>query len=78
MPNHLSPVLFMLLSTFSLSLTGLLSKYLAQIMPIAYLGFLRFIIPALFFIHRHEIDLFSLASTLYAFSFTDPFDLHSR
>ncbi|QXC55440.1 DMT family transporter [Vibrio mimicus] len=48
MPNHLSPVLFMLLSTFSLSLTGLLSKYLAQIMPIAYLGFLRFIIPALF------------------------------
>ncbi|ENM5902858.1 DMT family transporter [Vibrio mimicus] len=48
MPNHFSPVLFMLLSTFSLSLTSLLSKYLTQIMPIAMLGFLRFIIPALF------------------------------
>ncbi|ENM5892844.1 DMT family transporter [Vibrio mimicus] len=48
MPNHFSPVLFMLLSTFSLSLTSLLSKYLTQIMPIAMLGFLRFVIPALF------------------------------
>ncbi|ENM5905581.1 DMT family transporter [Vibrio mimicus] len=48
MPNHFSPVLFMLLSTFSLSLTSLLSKYLTQIMSIAMLGFLRFVIPALF------------------------------
>ncbi|TXY14665.1 DMT family transporter [Vibrio mimicus] len=48
MPNHFSPVLFMLLSTFSLSLTSLLSKFLTQIMPIAMLGFLRFVIPALF------------------------------
>ncbi|EEW07371.1 DMT family transporter [Vibrio mimicus] len=48
MPNHFSPVLFMLLSTFCLSLTSLLSKYLTQIMPIAMLGFLRFVIPALF------------------------------
>nr|WP_158163209.1 DMT family transporter [Vibrio mimicus] len=58
MPNHFSPVLFMLLSTFSLSLTSLLSKYLTQIMPIAMLGFLRFVIPALFLLVAMKLTHF--------------------
>ncbi len=58
MPNYLFPVWFMLLSTFSLSLTGLLSKYLAQVMPIAVLGFLRFIIPALFLLMAMQFTHF--------------------
>lgn len=58
MPNYLFPVWFMLLSTFSLSLTGLLSKYLAQMMPIAVLGFLRFIIPALFLLMAMQLTHF--------------------
>ncbi len=44
-PRILAP-LFMLSSTFSLSLTGLLSKFLAYEMPIQSLSFLRFLIPA--------------------------------
>ncbi|ENM5773897.1 DMT family transporter [Vibrio mimicus] len=58
MPNHFSPVLFMLLSTFCLSLTSLLSKYLTQIMPIAMLGFLRFVIPALFLLVAMKLTHF--------------------
>ncbi|MFM2587876.1 DMT family transporter [Vibrio sp. TBV020] len=37
----------MLASTFSLSLTGLLSKFLSQYIDLALLGFLRFIVPAI-------------------------------
>ncbi|TXY26046.1 DMT family transporter [Vibrio mimicus] len=58
MPNNFSPVLFMLLSTFCLSLTSLLSKYLTQIMPIAMLGFLRFVIPALFLLVAMKLTHF--------------------
>lgn len=46
MPNQLYPILFMLCSTFSLSLSGLLSKPLAQQIDANVLGFLRFFIPA--------------------------------
>ncbi|MGB1321421.1 MAG: DMT family transporter [Vibrio gallaecicus] len=38
---------FMLLSTFSLSITGLLSKNLAQLTPVELLSFLRFVVPCL-------------------------------
>lgn len=58
MPNHVFPVLFMLLSTFSLSLTGLLTQYLSHIIPITLLGFLRFIIPALFLLVAMKLTHF--------------------
>ena len=38
---------FMLLSTFSLSITGLLSKHLAQLTPVELLSFVRFAVPSL-------------------------------
>lgn len=47
MSNQLYPVLFMLASTFSLSLTGLFSKYLGQYLEPSLLSFLRFVLPAL-------------------------------
>ena len=46
MSRTLQPVLFMLSSTFSLSLTGLLTKYLADKMDLQLLSFLRFFVPA--------------------------------
>ncbi len=49
MPNHVLPVLFMLLSTFSLSLTGLLTQYLSHIIPITLLGFLRLLFRRYFY-----------------------------
>ncbi|NVN81179.1 MULTISPECIES: DMT family transporter [unclassified Vibrio] len=39
---------FMLLSTFSLSLSGLMAKYLSEVMPISLLSFVRFFLPSLF------------------------------
>ncbi|NOJ12525.1 DMT family transporter [Vibrio splendidus] len=39
---------FMLLSTFSLSLSGLVAKYLSETMPISLLSFVRFLLPSLF------------------------------
>lgn len=39
---------FMLLSTFSLSLSGLMAKYLSEAMPISLLSFVRFFLPSLF------------------------------
>lgn len=39
---------FMLLSTFSLSLSGLMAKYLSEMMPISLLSFVRFFLPSLF------------------------------
>ncbi|UWZ99919.1 DMT family transporter [Vibrio splendidus] len=39
---------FMLLSTFSLSLSGLMAKYLSETMPISLLSFVRFLLPSLF------------------------------
>lgn len=45
-PRILAP-LFMLSSTFSLSLTGLVSKFLAHEIPLQSLSFLRFLLPAL-------------------------------
>ncbi|EKO3981854.1 DMT family transporter [Vibrio fluvialis] len=47
MPNKLLPVVFMLSSTASLSVTGLLTKYLTTVVPISLLSFLRFAVPAL-------------------------------
>ena len=38
----------MLLSTFSLSLSGLVAKYLSETMPISLLSFVRFLLPSLF------------------------------
>ncbi|WP_394143300.1 DMT family transporter [Vibrio atypicus] len=46
MSNQLYPILFMLSSTFSLSLTGLFSKFLSQHLEASMLGVLRFLIPA--------------------------------
>ncbi|KHT47814.1 DMT family transporter [Vibrio sinaloensis] len=45
MSNQLYPIVFMLLSTFSLSLTGLFSKFLSQQLEPSLLGFLRFFLP---------------------------------
>ncbi|MEZ8725766.1 DMT family transporter [Vibrio cyclitrophicus] len=39
---------FMLLSTFSLSISGLVAKYLSETMPISLLSFVRFLLPSLF------------------------------
>ncbi|MEZ8746668.1 DMT family transporter [Vibrio sp. 10N.261.49.A5] len=39
---------FMLLSTFSLSLSGLMAKYLSVSMPVSFLSFVRFLLPSLF------------------------------
>ncbi|MGB2146931.1 MAG: DMT family transporter [Vibrio toranzoniae] len=39
---------FMLLSTFSLSLSGLLAKYLSETMTVSLLSFARFLLPSLF------------------------------
>lgn len=36
---------FMLLSTFSLSLSGLMAKYLSEVMPTSLLSFVRFFYP---------------------------------
>ncbi len=47
MPNQLYPILFMLSSTFSLSISGLLSKSLANQLDANLFGFLRFLLPAL-------------------------------
>lgn len=47
MPNQLYPILFMLSSTFSLSLTGLFSKFLGQHLDTSLFSFLRFIVPTL-------------------------------
>ncbi len=58
MPNQMSPILFMLSSTFSLSLTGLLSKYLSQYLDANLLSLLRFAVPAfiiLFFFTRTPV-----------------------
>ena len=43
----LSPTMFMLSSTFSLSLTGLLTKYLSEYFDANLLSFIRFTLPAL-------------------------------
>lgn len=50
MPNQLYPILFMLSSTFSLSLTGLFSKFLSQHLDTSLFSFLRFSVPALFIV----------------------------
>ncbi|WGY45496.1 DMT family transporter [Vibrio sp. ABG19] len=47
MPNKLLPVVFMLSSTASLSITGLLTKYLTTVLPLSLLSVLRFAIPSL-------------------------------
>ncbi|CAH8240647.1 Permease of the drug/metabolite transporter (DMT) superfamily [Vibrio aestuarianus] len=40
--------IFMLLSTFSLSLSGLMAKYLSEAMSTSLLSFVRFLLPSLF------------------------------
>ncbi|MCG7588037.1 DMT family transporter, partial [Photobacterium sp. OFAV2-7] len=47
MTTDLRPVFFMLASTFSLSLNGLLAKLLSDMFSTEVLGFLRFFLPAL-------------------------------
>ena len=39
---------FMLLSTFSLSLSGLMAKYLSEVISVSLLSFVRFLLPSLF------------------------------
>ena len=54
---------FMLLSTFSLSLSGLMAKCLSETMPISLLSFVRFFLPSLFlflFLMFHKITKPSL------------------
>lgn len=50
MSKQYYPVLFMLSSTFSLSLTGLFSKYLGEYFHVNLLTFLRFLVPAILLI----------------------------
>lgn len=50
MSNKFLPVLFMLSSTASLSVTGLLTKYLTTELPLSLLTVLRFAIPSLLLI----------------------------
>ncbi|WP_053062544.1 hypothetical protein [Photobacterium aquae] len=45
-PSNLRPTLFMLVSTFSLSLNGLMGKLLSESFATETLGFLRFFLPA--------------------------------
>ena len=47
MVNRWYPILFMMASTFSLSLTGLVSKFLTDHFEVSLLSFLRFIVPAM-------------------------------
>ena len=47
MVNRWYPILFMIASTFSLSLTGLVSKFLTDHFEVSLLSFLRFIVPAM-------------------------------
>ncbi|MFZ6044022.1 EamA family transporter, partial [Vibrio natriegens] len=46
MPSDLRPVLFMLVSTFILSASGMLAKVLIEVLSIEMLAFLRFLLPA--------------------------------
>lgn len=50
MLNKWCPIVFMLVSTFSLSLTGLVSKFLTDHFEVSLLSFLRFIIPTMILI----------------------------
>ncbi|MBU2899193.1 DMT family transporter [Vibrio hepatarius] len=50
MLNRWCPIIFMFASTFSLSLTGLISKFLSEHFEVSLLSFLRFIIPAMILI----------------------------
>ena len=47
MSDIIKATTFMLLSTFSLSLSGLVAKYLSEAMPISLLSFVRFFLPSL-------------------------------
>ncbi|MYM60145.1 EamA family transporter [Vibrio sp. OCN044] len=47
MVNRWYPILFMMASTFSLSLTGLVSKFLTDHFEVSLLSFLRFLVPAM-------------------------------
>ncbi|MHC6529963.1 DMT family transporter [Vibrio proteolyticus] len=62
MSRSLRPVVFMLSSTFSLSLTGLLSKYLAEAMNAQLLSFMRFVVPALMLAGLMMLTRFNLPS----------------
>lgn len=65
MSKNFQSTTFMLLSTFSLSFTGLLAKYLSQMMPVEQLSFLRFAVPALIlfvFLSFIKIRTFSYAT----------------
>lgn len=75
MPNHVLPVLFMLLSTFSLSLTGLLTQYLSHIVhhPI---GIFTFYYSGAIFTGCNEVDPLSLAAEKHVVFFVDPCRLY--
>ncbi|MDW2083683.1 EamA family transporter, partial [Vibrio sp. 1640] len=46
--NHVhKPIVFMLMSTLSLSVTGLLAKQLSEALSVTMFSFLRFFLPAL-------------------------------
>ncbi len=47
MTRQLLPILFVLSSTFSVSINGLLSNYLTEQISLEWLGFLRFLMPAM-------------------------------
>ncbi|UTV29471.1 DMT family transporter [Photobacterium atrarenae] len=56
MTTDFRPVLLMLASTFSLSLNGLLAKWLTDSFSIETLGFLRFILPAVFMLAMLKVS----------------------
>ncbi|MDG3085394.1 EamA family transporter [Vibrio hannami] len=47
MSSEIRPILFMLMSTLSLSFNGLAAKYLANSVSIQWLSFIRFLLPAI-------------------------------
>ncbi|EPF9309896.1 DMT family transporter [Vibrio vulnificus] len=56
-------ILYMLLSTLSLSVTGLISKYLVDIVPIEWFSFLRFALPAVLLLALLRITKVKIPNT---------------
>lgn len=60
MTTNLRPVIFMLASTLSLSLNGLMAKLLSGSFSTEVLGFLRFFLPALFMLAMLKITCWTI------------------
>ncbi len=67
---------FMLLSTFSLSLSGLMAKYLSEVMPISLLSFVRFFVTQSVLIFILDVLQNNETFTRYVETFSDASDLY--